>query len=159
MQATIRNGDPESDIAFIMSSWLKTLRHGHMLRYVGNDLYYQHMHALLTRTLQNARVRVACDTETGKSIYSFIVFDDEAVYFAYTKDRWRGHGLFRTLLDECSQDTKYFASLGSMTWVHEYLHNRRNWQYNPFHLLQKDRHENTAPSTPRAEQRDTDETD
>ncbi len=98
----IRGYRPE-DKNFIYSTFLNGVYYGNnWLNQINKDIFMANYHKLLTDMLTSgkAQVKVACDKEDPDIIigYSILSADETSIVWVYVKEKWRKHGIGRSLV-------------------------------------------------------------
>lgn len=95
-----RDGE-ETDLAFIMNSWLKSY-YPFSQRAPEPRFYFEGHRKLLDRVYRRSRVLVACNGEDREQIFGYIVHEPKADYQVYhwllVKFPYRGLGIAKGLL-------------------------------------------------------------
>jgi hypothetical protein len=92
----------ENDLAFILSSWLKSFRDEESTRACPNEIFFIHHKRLVQKILSKAKVVVIVNPTDANHIYGFLCFEDTAqgrvIHFMYVKNAFRKLGLAKTAL-------------------------------------------------------------
>ena len=91
------------DVAFIVSGWVKEMRHSPWTRHIPNAVYYAAQHELVHRLLAESNAVVACNRDNPEHLFGCVVFDhfeggEPFVHWLYVKGAYRGLGHGRELL-------------------------------------------------------------
>jgi hypothetical protein len=85
-----------SDIPFLYSSWLHSLRDNDPYRKLDRNVYFAAFHALFTRLINRSVTLVACSVHNSDQIYGFCIAEPEAdealLHWLYTKSASKGVG-------------------------------------------------------------------
>lgn len=138
---TIRRAEP-ADLPLIVDAWLKNYneRIGAFERHCG---FWEAQKAIIAKLLERkktVRVFVACKEETPDRILGYIFGEVEPngrtvlVHYAYTKARYRRHGVFNALMNRLRGDAHghadvYFTHEGE-PWT-KVKRRSRAWSFAP----------------------------
>ena len=95
------------DLAFVIASWVKTLRgQSHLSLHISDDDLWSGIHDRVHFLFKDAsrKFKVACDNEQPDLILGWAIVDGETVLGAYTKKPFRRMGIMRTLLERSGID-------------------------------------------------------
>jgi hypothetical protein len=98
---TIERDALPSDIPFIYSTWLKSIRYDSALgKACRNSVFFDTYKLVIDRILRdpNTIVRVITAEDAPGTIFSYVVRDAKILHFAYTKEDFRRFGLVRRLV-------------------------------------------------------------
>jgi hypothetical protein len=134
----VRPINPEGDINFLLSSWLKSYRRSEFAQRVSDKFYYPHHEGMLRAILTDAsnNVTVLCDSEDDTNILGYIVYSLSApiIYYTYVKHDYRKLGLGRYMYEAFRKgygpDVSVICSHKPKKWSRyaQYL----NLEYNPY---------------------------
>src|ERR1700744_2650115 len=111
-----------------MSSWLKAVYWG-STSYSNMDQteyftdYAKHIAKLITRP--GTKVDVAVLKEDQNEVLSYIVYNDQVLYFAYTKRDFRKAGMLNTLLKDMD-----FTHVHVLTKIGKVIADKKELKYN-----------------------------
>jgi GNAT superfamily N-acetyltransferase len=132
----------EADVAFIFSSWLKSMRNSGYSYGVPNVTFYAEHHKVLERLLKSCEVYVACDEANVADIYGYICAERVdgffVMHFAYVKHTYRRLGIGTMLLNAFQHDASTAALYTHMTKIGRLLEAKYNLVYNPYIALTPD---------------------
>lgn len=88
----------ETDVGFIINSWLKNQRdvgdHYHMV----NGIYFKQYRDRVLGLLASGKTAVACDPEDGGTILGYITRGERCIHMLYVKHDFRRLGIGRELV-------------------------------------------------------------
>ncbi len=94
----------ESDIPFILSSWLHGYRKASVTSGISNTIYFKSHEQLLKNLLGSANVVVACALDNPDQIFGYAVFECDTInltaHWIYVKQPFRALGMGRHLMSE-----------------------------------------------------------
>jgi len=85
----------QTDLQFVIASWLKSTRNSDFCTYIPNPTYYKYMDHLIKTIINRSLVTMICDPEDLSHIYGYIVYEflgDNTIFvlhFAYMKLPYR----------------------------------------------------------------------
>ncbi len=129
-----------SDIPFITSSWLKSNRHGYMVRSVPNNIYYYNHHKILEELLPRSVVLVACNAEDPDQILGWmcaeVVDTAMVIHYVYVKQSFRKFGIAKRIVNlmKTTEDPPAVMATHSNPEVRDLL-KEKNIIYNPYIML------------------------
>jgi hypothetical protein len=87
----------ESDLAFILHTWIGKHQKSHAMKHVDYDLFVPEMRKRVKRLLGSSIVRVAADDKDTDTLIGFLVANPSKniLHYAYVRDTWRKQGVFR----------------------------------------------------------------
>jgi hypothetical protein len=108
----------ESDINFILSTWLKSYyeelkRNGNKgVIYPKDDVFFQGHQQWIKRALSRSTALICTTEEDQNQIVGWIVYEDDTVHYVYVKNPLRKFGVAKLLLSKAkpksySHHTKY----------------------------------------------------
>lgn len=103
------------DTNFIMSTWLKGLRHGNdWFEIIPSDIYYASYHKVLERILMKSEtiISMACLKEDPDTIIGYSVKEGDTLHFVYVRSRWRGKGIAKSLIPESIKQVTHLTKIG-----------------------------------------------
>lgn len=112
----------ESDLAFIMSTWLRGLRYGNSwFKLIDKEAYYSKYTVVLNNLLRSSVVAVACLIDDPNVVVGYAVVSPETLHWVYVKKSWRGFGLAKELtqpfrITRVSHLTKLGRRLKPLGW-------------------------------------------
>lgn len=132
LPVTFRDAKPD-DLAFILSSWLKSHRQVGDNAWMANDVYYAIHRARFTTALHQ-RVVVACDPEHEDQILGWACagLDGHTVHYVYVKQVFRRFGLARRLVDRVTDGGTFIATHVGV--AHDALRTKFHVIYDPSRL-------------------------
>lgn len=89
----------EADIAFVRSSWIRSMSDAAAYRWLPEPVLQRVMHARIERWLAQGRCRVAHAPEDANQLLGFICATPELVLYAYVKQPMRRMGLARAMVE------------------------------------------------------------
>lgn len=95
----IRRASP-TDIPYILSSTLKTLRHVGHNKYMTTTYFYKFYNPLINKMVSESVAYVYCNDESPEYIQGFLIVRGDAVLFAQTRKILRRTGIFKALFIE-----------------------------------------------------------
>lgn len=136
----------ESDINFIFSSWLKSLRNSSYSFGVPNAVFFSEHHKVLERLLKTCEVNVACSESDVSDIYGYICSEKvdglTVIHFVYVKHTYRRLGIGNMLLNSINHNSKAAALYTHMTKQGRLLEAKFNLVYSPYIALTPDYRKN-----------------
>jgi GNAT superfamily N-acetyltransferase len=96
----------EPDLAFIYSSFIKSLANQRQFEKVERNLLAAMLHGLHTRLLKQGNTLVACDPADRDQVYGYIVYGVGVLYWVFTKYDFRGNGVGTALMDAAFGDRR-----------------------------------------------------
>lgn len=100
----------DSDIPFILSSWLHGYRKASVTSGISNTIYFKSHEALLKNLLRVSNIVVACAKDNPDQIFGYVVSEYDGisltVHWLYIKQPFRGLGMARSLMGVI-RDTTY----------------------------------------------------
>ena len=131
MQVAIRQPTP-IDVNFIYATWLRSYRYGSAFgRSIQNSVFFPSYNRRIDRILLNSTTLIACLDEDPKVIVGYLIHDDEAIHYAFTKEVFRELGIFKKLL---AAMPKPLSVCTHETFIAEPIIQKYNIVYNPFIL-------------------------
>lgn len=129
----------ETDIPFILNSWLKSFRMGTFNVNVANTIYFTEQHKLVEKILKRSTVLIACESNDVANIYGYIVFEKIegilTIHYMYIKHTFRGLGLSKVLLENAGHDKEAGGLYTHNTRVGEKVAIKANLVYHPYLLI------------------------
>lgn len=130
--------NPETDINFILSTWLKSYRASEHARAIPQEIYYPFHQDLVTQILthKSTAVTVLCDPKDEDQILGYAVYNFKMplIHFIYIKFPFRGLGLggylFKGVTAEIPKGTLIQCSHRRGRWSK--LSKALNVVYNPY---------------------------
>lgn len=100
----------DSDIPFIMNSWLKSIRNSIPYHYMSTTVYYAGMTKRITKILNRAGALIVCDPSSPNIILGYMVGElidvghdmEPVIHFAYVKHKFRKYGIYKGLYAKIS---------------------------------------------------------
>ena len=93
--------NPETDLNFILSTWLKSYRQSHFAVHIPNDIYYSQHQGIIKQILVNPNntVTILCSIEDPDQILGYIVYSlkDPIIFYTYIKHSFRKMNLAQVL--------------------------------------------------------------
>lgn len=130
----VRDGerDRDSDLEFILDSWLRSHRDSAWAKFAGAT--YQRGHdSLIKRLLTRSAVLVACYEGDPNTILGWSVTDGDVVHYVYVKKPLRRQGIARMLLRpfldrpaRYSHSLPCWASRGALP---------KDWSFDPYAMM------------------------
>ncbi len=127
-----------TDLNFIYSSWLHSYRHNSKFASsIKKRIYFKEYYSVIDWILSrpNTKVLVACSPEEPKVIFSFLVYEPDAIHYCFTRESMRELGLIASLV------TSAFPGEGEISVTHQ-TEEVRKWMqgnlrliFNPFRLF------------------------
>ena len=129
------NGD---DIAFIYSTWLRSLRYDSALRKTTQKSVFFQNYQLVLDSILNApktRILIACLSSDPNVIFGYLVHGPSTAHYCFVKDAFRGLKIAKTLLAEAFGNTDGTIQVTHITKTAEpIVFNNPRFSYNPFLL-------------------------
>jgi hypothetical protein len=96
----VRPGNPETDINYVRSSWLRSYVESEFARSINHDLYFQKHTRLVNDLLSRCQVTVACDPEDETFIFGWMAFepDPACIHYVNVKNKYRHYGVAKRLV-------------------------------------------------------------
>lgn len=112
---TTRPWKPETDRAFVMSTWLRGLYYGDSwFSLIPKDTFMAHYHPFLEKLLNapGVDVTVACLVEDSDVIIGYSVHTNTVLHYTFCKKSWRKIGVARILLPQTVSVVSHLTDLG-----------------------------------------------
>lgn len=125
---TVRDG-LESDTAFIISSWLKSLYYGNSwFSLMPKQVFLDNYRFVLMALLPKSSIKVACLKDTPEVILGYVVSskDETVIHFAYVKKDFRKIGVARLLAPKQANICTHTTASGLA------IIKNKGWIFNPF---------------------------
>lgn len=90
----------DTDLPFIYSSWLKSLRYGsETFRGVRNHIFFPHYNHVIDYILSSPEIKilVACHREHPETVFGYIVYEPKIIHYIYVKKDFCRFGIGRFL--------------------------------------------------------------
>lgn len=113
----------ESDMPFIMDTWLKTLRVSNdLFKQIDKEAYYSNYPKIVHNLVHKCITTVCCLREDDDVILGYSCVSPTTLHWVFVKKQWRGNGIMKLLVNDdiqfISHITKQFK--------------KRNYKYQPF---------------------------
>lgn len=132
----------ESDLNFILSSFLNSFRKSHLAKDVNNSTYFQFLEANIKNKLRNSTTYVACNPDDVSQIFGYIIADKyqdniTAIHYVYVKEIYRELRICSKLIEklEIDENTKVFNTVLAESPRAKSICKKLNAVYNPFIFL------------------------
>lgn len=132
----IRPYNPDTDRAFVFSSWLQSFQSSTFSCLIPKDVYFSAQHKVIEMLLKRSQVFMACDQDDNDHIYAYIVGEylksvgQEvfALHWMYVKSSFRGFDIPRKLLAQYEfKERNYYTHDNSfMRKIALYVYLRHN---------------------------------
>lgn len=136
----------ETDVNFIFSSWLKSIRNSGYSYGVPNAVFFSEHHKVIERLLKTCTVNIACSESDVSDIYGYIcseVVDGlTVIHFVYVKHTYRRLGIGNMLLNSIEHNSKAASLYTHMTKQGKLLEAKFNLVYSPYIALTPDYRKN-----------------
>lgn len=90
------------DLAFVVSSWLKSHRNSDFANFIPNQIYYRYNEHLIKKIIERSMVSIVCDPEDPNHVYGYVVYeflgDIFVLNFIYIKYTYRNMKLAYNIL-------------------------------------------------------------
>ena len=103
----LRPGNPDTDLNYVRSSWLKTYSTSDFAKSINHDLFFKRHTVVVNDLLSRCLVTVACDPEDPSFIFGWIAYelDPACVHYVCVKNRYRrDYGVGKRLLTAAFPD-------------------------------------------------------
>lgn len=102
----LREIEPEQDLNFILSTWLKSYKQSEFALHIPNQIYYPHQQKLIESiiTHEHNRITILCNSEDPAQIIGYIVYSIKhpIIYYTYIKHAFRKFGFGKFLFSAVS---------------------------------------------------------
>lgn len=124
----------ESDLNFLLATWLKSHKHsGHGMKRVHPAAYYRHHHPLVEAILsRGARVRVATPAGDDETILGYAVSEPGVLHYVYVKLPFRRFGIAMRLIGEMHSEVKQYSYFCDSDAAHALIRKLSHLTYNPY---------------------------
>jgi hypothetical protein len=117
----------ESDINFILDSWLKTLRNNNdTFRLIDRDVYKTVYPEVVRSLVNNSHVMMCVLKEDDDVILGYAVYHGTKLHWVFVKDQWRGLGIMKDLVPQCIMQVSHYTK----SFIP--IMKKNQWSYNPF---------------------------
>lgn len=127
----------QSDLAFIMSTWLKGQRHQGDRSFMTNRTYFDNEKKRIEKILSKSFIVIICDPEDSNHVFGYLAYnmlgDIFIIHYAHLKKAFRKLGLMSALLSELYPNFKKDEI--AITHINELTANLRTkyiLKFNPF---------------------------
>ena len=125
---TTRPYNPETDKAFVYSTWLRGLFYANdFYNQIERSAFFGNYPKVLDSIISKSAINIACDSEDNDVILAYVVLQNETLHYCYTKAAWRLKGLQKALLSV--NPPKYCTHI---TPIGNDMRLARNIVFNPF---------------------------
>jgi hypothetical protein len=93
----------EDDLPHIYSTWIKSMRYGSMLgKSCRGGLFSSEYTQVIDYILNedDSDITVACHKEDPHVVFGYLVYQPDALHFAYVKQEFRKFGILKSLIEE-----------------------------------------------------------
>ena len=128
----IREALPD-DIPFIYSTFLKSYKLDSQIgKNVRDGIFFNYYKIVVDDILYHSKVLVACDKNNPLIIYSYLIFENECIHYAFTKEAFRRLGILKALYSKATTISPEFQWITHKTSYSTKLNLKMS--YNPFML-------------------------
>lgn len=130
----------DSDVPFILNSWLKCYRdNGPIAQNVPNTIYFTSHHKLLQKIIKRSTLLVAVNDTDESQIYGYACAEriegHFVLHFVYVKQQFRKMGIGSSLLNTFEHETSSVGIFTHYTRMAEKMHLKYNMIYHPYVIL------------------------
>lgn len=111
----IRKFDPETDINFIFSTWLKGLRFGNdWFLAIDSQTYFHNYQKVIEAIIAKPQttIPIACFKEDPGVILAYAVLTGDKLHWAFTKPAWRQMGLAKSIIPKTLKTVTHLTKIG-----------------------------------------------
>jgi len=113
----------ESDLPFIMDTWLKTLRVSNdLFKQIDKEAYYSNYPKVVHNLVHNCITTICCLRDDDDVILGYSCYTPTTLHWVFVKKQWRGNGIMKLLVND---DIKFISHLTKQF-------QKRHRSFNPF---------------------------
>jgi hypothetical protein len=117
----------DSDMPFVMDSWLKTLRvNNDFFRQIDINVYKQVYPQIIQELVHNCITTMAALKEDDDVLIGYACYTPTTLHWTFVKNQWRGLGIMKDLVP------KHITFVSHLTRLFKPIMNKYNWRLNPF---------------------------
>lgn len=137
-----RSYRPETDKAFIYSTWLKNYKYSsYFAKRIKPAIFFAGHHSILDHLLAKPTIKVliASSRDNADDIYGYVAYepkqdDKNVVHFIFVKDAFRNMGVARTLFEIAKLKLETLSITHWTFPVDEFIRKYPMITYNPYEL-------------------------
>jgi len=116
----------ESDINFILSTWLLGLYHGcEWFSRIEKKVFFDNYKKIVTQRIMNGNVKVAVLAEDPDVILGYIVYRENVLDWIFVKKAFRKLGIAKILIPKSINTVTHLTKVGRSL-------KPKDWSFNPF---------------------------
>lgn len=99
----------ETDMPFIMDTWLKTLRVSNdLFKQIDKDAYYSMYPKVISRLVSTNTTTICCLRDDDDVILGYSCSNPTTLHWVFVKKQWRGNGIMKLLVND---DIKFISHI------------------------------------------------